>query len=274
MRSAATRTTTSALKALLHLHGLESESSSILQAIEAPYLFLQRGGRYIAGASFLASDWLDNYLLPLGYRLATHQLQRLEVRAFLTNHSPVALELAPQNTFVISHLENNRVALIHPDTADTYWLTFPTFLRKLPDSVTVFTLESCPPVSIDAIPLLCESVKTLSCYRQELTDHLSRTVTRQDMQPLHQTFFRALMVDLPAIAHLYTDMDVIIHLQKLSNIYRHLFIIGENEVCLSDHLSFSLINRCLLWLQEVIIDRLHALGASDDILEPLYHETH
>lgn len=274
MRSAATHTTTSALKALLDLHGLESKGSSILQAMEAPYLFLHRSGRYIAGASFLTPDWLNNYLLPLGYRLTTHQVNRLEVRTFLASHAPAALELAPQSAFVVSCIENNRVCLVLPGTADIHQQAFPTLLRKLPESVTAFTLESCPPVSIDAIPLLCESVRTLSAYRRELTDHLARTVTRQDMQTLHQTFFRALMVDMPAIAHLYTDMDVSLHLHELAHIYRHLFIIGENEVCLRERLPAGMINRCILWLQELIIDRLHALGASDDVLEPLYHETY
>ncbi len=273
MRSASTHNTTSALKALLDLHGVESKGAVILQAMEAPYLFLLRGGRYLAGTSFLSPDWLNNYLLPRGYRLTEHLLKRQELRAFLTNHTPAVLHLPKDSALVIGQYDEKRVCLIQPGTADDHWLTFPTFLRKLPDTFTALTLDPCPPARVDVIPLLCESMQTLAAYRRELAEYLSRTVTRQDMQALHQQFFRALMVDLPGVAHLYTDVDVTIHLHELAHIYRHLFIIGESEVLLKDRLPAGMIKRCTLWLQEMIIDRLYELGASDDLMESLYRET-
>lgn len=267
MRSEILHITSTALKALLDLHKVESKGTAILQAIEAPYLFLHRDGRYIAGADLLSLEWLNRYLLPQGLRLTEHPLRRADALAFLSNHTPAVLLLHQDKAMVIRRMESTRIDLMSKTIA------CPTLLKKLPDAFAAVTLESCPPEAVDPVPLLCESLRTLAAWRRELPDILTRTVTRQDMQPLHQQYFRALMLNLPQIAHMYADTDLVLSLLELAHIYRHLFIVGEKEVLLREHLPLGMIRRCTIALQELIIDRLYELGMPDDFLEPLYRET-
>ncbi len=264
-------TTCKALLLLLELHGLPANGTDILQAMEAPWLFLKRGGTYTGGASMLSPAWLNNYLLPRGFCLAEHPLHRREVRAFLASHSPAVLLLPGGRALLIRRTEGQHVTLLQ--SAGSIQLTVPTLLKKLPETCTALTIEACPPQPVDVIPLLCESVRTLAAWRHELPAMLSKCVTRQEMQPLHQQFFRALLVDMPALAHLYPDVDLAMMFMELSHIYRHLFIIGEHKVLLRERLPLGMLSRCTVYLQELIIDRLAELDAPEKILAPLYQET-
>lgn len=259
-----------ALQTLLPLYGIEASERDILQAIEAPYLFLRRADRFLAGASLFTPDGLFLYLLPRGLQLTTQQLPKKAVRAFLQAHAPALLTLPERRALIVSRCEGNRVILAAPgDQSSERVITFPTLLRKLPEECTVLTLEPCPPEQPDIISLMCESIRTLAAYRRELAEKLSLTVTRQDMQALHP-LFRPLMVDFPLVAHLYSDTDLALLLLDLTHTYRHLFIIGEQEIHLADYLPQKSIDRATLWLQELILDRLYELGAPDSTLEPLH----
>jgi len=258
-----------ALRTLLTLQGMDTTGFDILQSMEAPYLFLRRNGRYLAGSAFFCPEGLVLYLRPKGLQLTEHQLTHKSLRPLLKRQSPLLL-LPKDQALLIIRYEENRVTLYEASAApEKQTITFPTLLRKLPESFCALALDACPPEDVPLIPLLCESVRTLADYRRELTAARALTVTREDMRILHP-LFRPLMVDLPQIAHLYPDPDLAQLLIELANIYRHLFIIGEREVQLRDRLPLGMMNRATLWLQELIIDRLYELGAPDNMLEPLY----
>lgn len=266
MRSDTLQTANTALKALLDLHGVPSRGTDILRAMEAPCLFLFREGRYIAGTAFLSPAWLNRYLLPQGFRLREHSLSRSDVRHFLADHTPAVLLLPQEQALTIRQADQRRILLLNST------MTWPTLLKKLPDALTALTLDPCTPEPQEVLPLLCESVRTLAAWRRELPAMLARTVTRQEMQPLHQQYFRALMTDLPPLAHLCPDNDLALLQLEMAHIYRHLFIIGENQVLLRDRLPLGMISHCTVYLQELILDRLHQLGAPDEIMDPLYRE--
>ena len=246
---------------LLKLHEHPTTAAQILTAMEAPYLFLQRDGHYIAGNGFLSPKWLHMYLRPLGLRLTKHTFARAEVGIFLKNNAPAIVQLA-----------NHRYVCVHARSGQRVFLgekytTLPTLIKHSPDQVTAYTLEACPAEPMDSLALLVESARTLPKYAEDIASLLHRTVTRQDMQTLHTQYFRALMVDLPRLACHYQDEMLQEELRLLHHAYQHLFVIGEEQVDLWERLSRKRILTCLSWLRENIIDRMYALGASDSLLE-------
>ena len=84
-----------AFTVLLKLHEHPTTAAQILTAMEAPYLFLQRDGHYIAGNGFLSPKWLHMYLRPLGLQLMEHTFSRVEVSTFLKNNAPATRIIMP-----------------------------------------------------------------------------------------------------------------------------------------------------------------------------------
>ncbi len=250
-----------AFTALLKLHEHPTTAAQILTAMEAPYLFLQRDGHYIAGNGFFSPQWLHLYLHPLGLQLTKHTFARAEVGIFLKNNAPAIVQLANQRYVCVHSRSGQRVLLGEKYT------TLPTLIKHSPDQVTAYTLEACPAEPMDFLALLAESARTLPKYAEDIASLLHRTVSRQDMQTLHPQYFRALMVDLPRLACHYRDEMLQEELRLLHHAYQHLFVIGEEQVDLRERLSRKRILTCLTWLRENIIDRMYALGASDSLLE-------
>ena len=109
-----------AFTVLLKLHEHPTTAAQILTAMEAPYLFLQRDGRYIAGNGFLSPKWLHMYLRPLGLQLMEHTFSRVEVSTFLKNNAHANLQLS-----------NHRYVCVHAaaDNEFSWAKNIPRFLR-------------------------------------------------------------------------------------------------------------------------------------------------
>lgn len=262
----------SAFMALLDHHGHTATTADILSAMEAPYLFLQRDGRYVAGVGFFTPEQMHLYLHPQGKQLTPHDLERRALSSFLKEHAPALLRLPENKYLLITTHHEQRVCLTLPTSAGSgeHWMTLATLRRHLPEHFTAYTLDACAPAPVDPLPLLMESARTLSAYAEELLPLLSRTVTRENMRELHARCFRALMVELPPLAQHYHDDMLYENLLRLNHAYRHLFTIDEDAVLLQERLSKKRILQCLTWLRESILDRLYELGAPDELLEQLY----
>lgn len=262
----------SAFMALLSLHNRTATASDILTAMEAPYLFLRRDDRYMAGVGFFSPEQLHLYLRPHGLQLTRHDLERRTLSTFLKENAPIILQLPENKYLLVTAQDEQRVCLTLPSSAGAceHWMSISTLRRHLPEQLTAYTLDACTPAPVDFIPLLVESVRTLSAYEKELLPLLAHTVTREDMRKLHSRYFRALMVELPPFAQHYRDDMLYENLLRLNHAYRHLFTIGEDTVLLQERLPQKRILQTLTWLRESILDRLYELGAPNELLEQLY----
>ena len=255
-----------ALTTLLQHRGTPIDEATLIRRMEIPWLFLNRDGRYLAGLSLLTPPWLNLALQPIELAIAAHPLTKEALLPFLQNHAPLLLELNPGQWLCITSCEGRQ---IHCVTAnEPCVLPFNRLLQHLHAEITAYTLESAPAGTEDFIPLLSESLRTLSAYRDELHMLLPHSVTRAEMYELHQKTFRALMADLPPLASLFDDDDLQQELRNLHHQYRHLFIIGEDTALLEDRLTRYSIDQCVRWLQEHIRDRLYFHNAPDELIYP------
>ena len=249
-----------AFTGLLKQHNHTASSADILLAMEAPYLFLKRDGRYIAGTGFLTPEWLHLYLRPLGLQLTKHPLARSELGNFLKCNSPAILQLDEQRFLLVTSRSGQRICLVEKYT------TLPTLLKHSPDQVCAYTLDACTPAATDYRSLLAESAQTLPTYAKDIRPLLDLTVTREDMHKLHPQYFRALMVGIPNLVQFYPDEMLQEHLRLLHHTYQHLFTIGVEKADLRERISKRPLFTALIWLRENILDRLYTLGASDELL--------
>ena len=118
-----------AFTVLLKLHEHPTTAAQILTAMEAPYLFLQRDGHYIAGNGFFSPKWLHMYLRPLGLQLTKHTFVRAEVGIFLKNNAPAIVQLANRRYVCVHSRSGQRIFLGEKYT------TLPTLIKHSPDQL-------------------------------------------------------------------------------------------------------------------------------------------
>ena len=260
-----------AFMAMLRHRDPSITDADVLSAMEAPFLLLKQDDRYIAGTGLITPKWIHLYLQPRGLQLTAHALSRKDLGAFVQSHTPTILQLEDQQCLLLAACSDHRVCFIQPpsEKVSAQWLTLATLRKHLPETFTAYTLDACAPAPVDFLPLLQESWHTLADYKQEILPLFPRTFTRTEMAEMHTKYFRSLLVDfLPAAhCHDHETRDLLLH---LNHEYRHLFLIGENTVCLRERLSKRRFVYFLAWLRENIIDRLYELGASDEMLEQFY----
>ena len=57
------------LATMLECCGLDTEDNQIAFGMDAPWLFLKEGNRFIAGQGLYSPRWMNLYLITLGFRL-------------------------------------------------------------------------------------------------------------------------------------------------------------------------------------------------------------
>lgn len=267
------------LAAMLEPFGIDVEDHQIALDMEAPWLIIREDGCFRAGQGLYTPRWMNLCLHPRGLHLHETRLPKEDVPAFLRSHHPAMLTVqvtpAAKHPAVFTQYADGRYAFANVKTEnspepDVLSLTRPMLLRRLDDEVHVLTLESRPPEEAALLPLLIQSLHTLTDYERELLSACTRTVTRDEFRALHTPLMRALMVDMLPMAQLANQPVLHEELRYLHHDYRHVFTRNSPpEVTLWERLPRSSIRICISWMRENIVDRLYAHGATDEQVEAL-----
>lgn len=262
------------LATMLEYCGCDTEDYQIAFGMNAPWLFLRDNDHFIAGQGLYTPRWMNLYLQSLGFRLLATTLPKEEVPAFLRLHHPAMLRLSFDHgnchPAVCTAYESSRYhfanvkAQASPE-ADALSLSRSMLLRRLDATVNILALESRPAESADFIPLLVQSLHTLTAYEHAILEACTRTVTREDLNALRTPLLRALLVDMLPMALLLQEPVLYEELRLLNHDYRHIFTQNTPAtVELWDRLPRNSIRECLAWLRENIVDRLYDLGLTDE----------
>lgn len=258
---------------MLECLGYDTDDRAVALGMDAPWLFVKEGERYLAGSSLYEPRWLDLYLTPRGFHMTEITMSKECVPAFLRDHKTAMLLLAitrdMMHQVVFTGYADGRYEFtnIRPQVSsepEAFSLTAAMLKRRLADQVTVFSLEECQPMEVDFIPLLLESLHNLSSYQDDVLEALKQTVTRDELHILSQRLFRALMQDMLPMVELANDAELTNELRLLNHDYRHIFTRNSpTTVMLNEKLPRSSICKCIAWLREDIIDQLYNHGISD-----------
>ena len=267
------------LATMLECCGLDTEDNQIAFGMDAPWLFLKEGNRFIAGQGLYSPRWMNLYLITLGFRLQETILPKDDVPAFLRLHSPAMLPISinrgSHHPVVLIAYESSRYTFVNVKAKsspepDTRSLSRSMLLRRLDEEVSVLTLEKCPPEQFDFVPLLMESLQTLAEYERILMQCCTQTVSREELYALRTPLLRALMVDMLPMAQLLNQETLYKELRQLNHDYRHIFTRNSPQtVELRERLPRSSIRQCLAWMRENIVDRLFLHGLSDEQVDEI-----
>lgn len=267
------------LASMLEYCGHDTEDVQIALGMDAPWLFLKDGNNYIAGQGLYSPQWLNLYLLPLGFRLTETLLPKEDIPGFLRLHQPALLPLSidhgVHHPVVFSAYDNSRYSFFNVKTEysvepDQLSLSRPMLLRRLADQVAVLTLDKCTPETVDFTPLLVKSLHTLADYECDIINACAQTVTREKLRALRTPLLRALMIDMLSMARLLHEEALYEELRLLNHDYRHVFTPNSPEtVELWERLPRSSIRNCLAWIREHIVDRLYDHGLTDEQVDAI-----
>ncbi len=267
--------------AMLECLGHETNDRAIALGMNAPWLFVKKGERYLAGSTLYQPRWLDLYLIPFGFHMTEIALPKENVPAYLrtckTAMLPMTITKNIKHPVVFTGYADGRYGFTNIkrenfDEPDTFSLTTAMLKRRLADQVTVHSLKECAASKVDFIPLLFESLDHLASYQADVLEALKQTVTREELCILSERIFHALMRDLLPMAELANDAELAYELCLLNHDYRHVFTRNSpTTVTLDEKLPRSSICQCITWLREDIIDRLYAHGVSDQEVEAYLH---
>lgn len=263
--------------AMLDCLGYTTDDRTIALGMEAPYLFVQEDGHYRTGARLYTSPWINLFLHPRGYHMDTITLPAGDIPRQLRSlpTAMLSMKIAKDVRHPVVYLgyEAGRYRFSNIKRADSpepddISLTSAMLKKRLEETVKLHTLTSCPPCSVDFVPLLCNSLDVLKSYHQDILAIRRKSVTLAELHCLHEPIFRALMKDLLPLILLTEDSSLAEGLRCLQHDYRHIFTQNSPQVVLlSERLPRTPITLCLSWLYEDIVDRLYALGADDALLE-------
>ncbi len=272
------------LAMLLESHGIDTEDLIIARTMEAPYMILRENGRYLAGASLYRPDLLAIYLRPLGFELRMTHLPRKEAMQLLRTLPQaictVSLDRSSCRLAVYEGFADGRYHFHHLKPRDSNEpeqdaLTGPALNRRLPDEVTIYTLESCPPQPVSVIPYLKASLQNIDDYRLTLREHQRDTVTREQFYADYWPLLKPLAHDLLPLVSLIGDKTFANELTELNHEGRHVFYHGSPDVAvINDQIHWYSIKCCLDWLQENLLDRLYSLGESDRAMKRFWYDKH
>lgn len=256
--------------AMLECFGYDTDDRAIALGMNAPWLFMKAGERYLAGSSLYKPRWLNLYLAPLGLHMTETALSKESVPAFLrackTAMLPLAIARNRTHPVVFNGYADGRYEFtnIRPEVSsepEAFSLTTAMLKRRLSDQVTVFSMEKCQPTEVNFIPLLLESLNNLASYQEHVLEALGQTVTREEFHILSERLFRALIQDTLPLAELANDAELTHELRLLYHDYRHIFTQNSpTTVMLNEKLSRNSICRCIAWLREDIVDQLYHHG--------------
>lgn len=265
------------LAAMLACLGHDTDDRAIALGMNAPWLFVKEGERYLAGSSLYQPRWLDLYLMPFGFHMTEIMLPKEKVAAYLrackTAMLPLIITRDIHHPVVFTGYADGRYAFTNitredSDEPDTFSLTTAMLKRRLADQATIYSLKECQATKVNFIPLLFESLDHIASYQADVLEAITQTVTREELRILSERLFRALMQDMLPMAELACDAELTYELRLLNHDYRHIFTRnGPSTVTLDEKLPRSSICKCLAWLREDMIDRLYALGISDQEVE-------
>lgn len=270
------------LAMMLESYGYDVTDREIACGMEAPYLFAHDQEGYKAGAMLYRPAWLNLYLRPMGLCMLETRLDRQEVCAYLRAHAPAMLMVTVArgvaHPVVFTGYREGRYAFDNIRAASSaepgcFSFTAATLKRRIAEAVTVYHLEKCSPQRTDFIPLLFASLENLDRYQGQLLAVRQRTMTRQAFDALHTPLFRALMQDIMPLIQLNGDDVLAEELRLLRHDYRHVFVHDDGQpIALDEHLPRHSIKKCILWLKEDIVDRIHQLADDDLAIERLLDE--
>ncbi len=271
----------SGVAAMLECLGHDTDDRTIALGMNAPWLFVKEGERYLAGSSLYQPRWLDLYLMPLGFHMTKIAPSKENVPTYLrackTAMLPMTVTKDIKHPVVFTGYADGRYTFTNikrenSDEPDTFSLTTAMLKRRLADQTTIYSLKECPASKVDFIPLLFESLNHLASYQTDVLEALKQTVTREELHILSDRLFHALMRDLLPMAELTNDAELAYELRLLNHDYRHIFTRNSpTTVTLDEKLPRSSICQCITWLREDIIDQLYTHGVSDQAVEAYLH---
>lgn len=264
---------------MLEQLGHDTEDILIARGMEAPYLFVSDAEGYKAGYKLFQPQWMNLYLHPHGFHSKEELISAADLPLYLRTNVPAMLKLNVGKGVIrpvvcISYAESRytfiNIKPVFSAEPDTFTLTTPTLKRRLTDAATVLTLDRCTPAAADVITPLLASLRALNAYLPDVMSARMKTVTREEFANLQEHLFRPLMQDLLPMMPLTNDSMLAEELRLLNHDYRHVFTCNDDgAVALEDKLPRNSIRQCVTWLREDILDRLDALGISDELLDTI-----
>lgn len=262
---------------MLEQLGHDTEDILIARGMEAPYLFVSDAEGYKAGCRLFHPQWMNLYLHPHGFHSKEERIAAADLPLYLRTNAPAMLTLnvgkGVVRPVVCSSYAEGKYTFINIKPAfsaepDTFTLTTATLKRRLTDSSVVLTVDRCIPTAADVVTPLLASLRTLNAYLPDVMSARMKTVTREEFAHLQERMFRPLMQDLLPMMPLTNDSILAEELRLLNHDYRHVFTCNDGDtVALEDKLPRNSIRQCVTWLREDILDRLDALGVSDELID-------
>lgn len=266
---------------MLEILGHDTEDHLIAKGMEAPYLFVRDNTGYRAGSKLYRPEWLNLYLIPRGFRMEEKLVPPSEACGYLRANSPAMLLLnvgkGVARPVVCTGYSDGKYTFINikpqiaPD-ADTFTLTAPTLKRRLTEAIVISTLQPCTPESVDLLTPMMQSLVALDAYSVDVIKLFQHSISQHEFMHIRENLLRPLMQDLLPLTPFTDDFILAEELRLLNHDYRHIFPCNERgDVMLSTQLPRNSIRKCITWLQEDILDRLHALGATDEMIDAFMH---
>lgn len=261
---------------MLECFSFDTDDRSIALAMEAPYLFLREKDHYIAGASLFQPKYINLYLHSIGFHLDHCSMHRQDIPDFLRSQTTALLPLhspkdplLPAKPLVFTGMNRGRFAFTNlkpalSREADSVSYTTPMLLARLAEQTKVYTLEVIPSEPADFIPYLAESLHNAVAFWNTFQKVAQQSVSRTEYDTLKQTYLNALMHDLVPMAAIGSDHQLYNELKLLDHLYSYVFLrFGPDQIHLKNKLPVRYVRNAINWLQEDIVDRLYAHGASD-----------
>ena len=261
--------------------GIETDDAALARSIELPCFFSYEDGVLRAGAAHDTPDDLNLALLPLGYHITSCTVPREELLGMLNTLTLAALPLAvtPTSKHCVVYTGKNKQyfcfenpQLPNSPEPPTLELSTVALRNRVEETVTLYTLQACPPQTVDLRARLYRSLRALRQYRSDLLAAWGETYTPRELQTFCTNYLRGLLYYGRPMAKLAGDNDLHRRLGVVLAAFRPMLYGRLVSICPGYYIPLDRPNTLVSGFEDLIIDRMFAHGISDEEIDRLKAE--
>lgn len=261
--------------------GIETDDAALARGMELPCYFSYEDGVLCAGAAHGTPDDLNLALLPLGYHMSSRTVSRDDLAGVLNTLTLAAVPLSVTPTskhcVVYTGKSKQRFCFENPQLPNspeplTLELNTAALHKRTEETVTLYTLQACPPQTVDLRAQLYRSLRALRQYRQDLLSDWNKTYTPSELQTFCTNYLRGLLYYGRPMAKLAGDNDLYRRLGVVLAAFRPMLYGRLVSICPGYYIPNDRPQTLVSGFEDMIIDRMFAYGISDDEIDRLKAE--